>query len=1570
MSHIQKDQEQLNKEEVFRTGSHSDLTGEINTDLNAPQIMRVKNSTDIINQSLSEEDDKDMAKTSINLQRAANEEYLERILAHSANKNLAMRARQEKDLKADNWKKAPKKFKFMQQLPTAVKGWFFGFFSKENKAVKTARRTFDNADLNTIREQPALEAFLNGKEFARGVVPEEASDKDLKAYVDYIIKNAIDSRYLTDDYLSNHITQVYEYTWKLSEYNRLKSQHPDFFASLPETKKIALEQIAATSSDLSELLQAHFSLHGIDLRTGADDKFHAFIKKKTYGSKAERAQARQTLQNKYNKKLTGYLKKAFVNKEYVLAEQFTENEFINESQDLLKSLNSMFAEGTEAAQLYGTEAQTAIEEIRKTLALRDQLVEDQKNNLAAGDAGGADNDAAARAIKNTNAKLLLCSEHIDNYKEYLSYLSGKTDKLDKKTTAFLAAEEHQDLLEPVRFRERLSEAGYSGMTFDQLKLRRKLTAYKKHSGEVLSKSQEAEFKKAFGDRTDGAADLTAFKQTLHFVERDAKGSVLQKDQEKDRQNRQDISDYIAGGAKRQEYLKRKVKEILSFNITGITLTPGYITTHYDQLYEMNRIMQGFSKIADEYAGFLESDAFTEEERDAFRVNYTENPLIPVLGQLLESYAGAVGMKPDGDELLLPDLKNKDKSALIEYQADRQRQSLATADALFETVVPDSLMAYKEFDQLSSKKPEMVRHVGEFYARLKSKCYTVAERSREYTAKMTPLQAEQQRLSQLMSGEKDKKKAEDYRAEYRRVSKEVGKLEKDYTDARGNAVAEWNSYLPLAREMKEYLYGKTDKISDEALCFAVNNGFGGYFSNEDIDGAAFRVEKKKLMNKLGYPFAKNADNKASEKNEKDLRNSLGIAQDADIEEAINDMAQVGVTVQDTIFARSSALTPDQQREFEKHFGGSVVNNEDVRCFCMLCEPVKRDIFGNPLPGYEKNAEINARLLEDYLSGDQERVNSVLKRMGDMILNIDISKEKITEEYFLNNCRERSDSLTVLFSFQNYYKFKLDYFTSDAFSPAQQIDLMKKMNTQSAMNATGLVATYIDKRGYYSTNGRPVEPMKDANRASQVQDYRRKLETALFTQQVVSGEYQEALAAEERVETKERNEQLRLFNRASGTELKLGHSNLLYRRIQDISEGREKGLEEGTREEFKAVLGKTEEVKAVAAKRDTSDVPKDGLATLEDVKAERPKLDDEAARKVLKLRLRIENNTQRILASDKLFQTFAQAEEEGRRVNVDELRGEIKAFTDRLLSLKLDETTLNEEYMIENIDLFLELNRAHYLLPHIRKYYPEILDSLPAKDKAAIWFMNKNQEKLNSLIVALLDKYNVEYSSDSYQIGAVNTFSELEYFKYIETTAEAKNAVQLKEKKQGTLDGLLREVREASAEEGHLGYSTARLLTENLDSEKGNAFSSRVFDPEAIEDSLKKNKKLYESCKPYYDRILAEYRKDASDTEHFFHETKALLDAEDGNEARIEEAGKKMIRMQADLERYHELFRLASGEGSAVSEETERFLKKKGLTMDYGMILVNIVLDKTENKDGAEGEAAEKKSEEKKEGQVSG
>ena len=95
------------------------------------------------------------------------------------------------------------------------------------------------------------------------------------------------------------------------------------------------------------------------------------------------------------------------------------------------------------------------------------------------------------------------------------------------------------------------------------------------------------------------------------------------------------------------------------------------------------------------------------------------------------------------------------------------------------MVPDSLMAYKEFDQLSSKKPEMVRHVGEFYARLKSKCYTVAERSREYTAKMTPLQAEQQRLSQLMSGEKDKKKAEDYRAEYRRVSKEVGKLEKDY-----------------------------------------------------------------------------------------------------------------------------------------------------------------------------------------------------------------------------------------------------------------------------------------------------------------------------------------------------------------------------------------------------------------------------------------------------------------------------------------------------------------------------------------------------------------------------------------------------------------------------------------------------------------------------------------------------------------------------------------------------------------------------------------------------------------------
>ena len=84
---------------------------------------------------------------------------------------------------------------------------------------------------------------MKAETYTSGVVKDSAKDeifdKELDEYVTYLVNYSIDSRQLTEDYLSKHICEVYEFSWKLSKYNELKAQYPKFFNNIPETKKIS-----------------------------------------------------------------------------------------------------------------------------------------------------------------------------------------------------------------------------------------------------------------------------------------------------------------------------------------------------------------------------------------------------------------------------------------------------------------------------------------------------------------------------------------------------------------------------------------------------------------------------------------------------------------------------------------------------------------------------------------------------------------------------------------------------------------------------------------------------------------------------------------------------------------------------------------------------------------------------------------------------------------------------------------------------------------------------------------------------------------------------------------------------------------------------------------------------------------------------------------------------------------------------------------------------------------------------------------------------------------------------------
>ena len=455
MSNINKDQTQLNKDSVFRTEKNTDLNTNLQAPLqanqNAPQIQRSKPNSDLLANAPEKNITNDLE------QNAANEAYLDRIIENSVQKNRALKVRQDRMLTKDGFVNVvPEKIgRFRQQYPTAKKDKLFG--SSENALIKRCKKTFRNADLNTAREYYALEAYFKQPGYTSDPVGEGAKDEilnnDLKQYVDDLIDHSIDYKSLTEDYLSKHICEVYKFSWKLSKYNELKAKYPKFFNNIPETKKISLERMAAASEALDDLLKTHLTMHGINITVDENGSGVSLIKESA--DKTERHLRRRQLKTEYDRKYNEFMENNFAHKDTALAKQFLGNKFINESADLINILNETFGDKKEVTELFGPQVKTAMEEIKKTLAVRDQLLGELKTNYSnmAMDVDGSGD--LRRALRHTNAKLLLCSAHIDNYKQYLYFLNGDVDSLPKDTVDFLAREKHEDLLEPVKFKAKL-----------------------------------------------------------------------------------------------------------------------------------------------------------------------------------------------------------------------------------------------------------------------------------------------------------------------------------------------------------------------------------------------------------------------------------------------------------------------------------------------------------------------------------------------------------------------------------------------------------------------------------------------------------------------------------------------------------------------------------------------------------------------------------------------------------------------------------------------------------------------------------------------------------------------------------------------------------------------------------------------------------------------------------------------------------------------------------------------------------------------------------------------------------
>lgn len=374
--------------------------------------------------------------------------YFERMVLNSRDTNLKLQIEKDRHVESGEWK-ADENAKELpeQKLPAAMKSERAR--RTEKHKIEAAKKVFAFADECTVRERDVL-----GKHYAAAAKNkesgidgyDEAEDPQLTAYVNELLKFELSDKYLTDEYLSDHIAEMFDYQKRLSEYNNLKVKYPNFFSSLPEEKLMILEEKTSVANDLKSLLDKHIELHGIRIRY--DDKNNPKVE--LIKDPGESEEERNKKVDEYNADHRKFYQNNILNLALITAKQYTTGKSFR-SKTVLNNILSRISEKKEAIGGNAALMDSALSEVKNALAVRDSLVDSLAKELSFYNRlpAGADKEKCANRIKAKNAKIRVATAHIDHYRSFINYACGYIRDISPDTLAFLKAEEKEDILEAI-----------------------------------------------------------------------------------------------------------------------------------------------------------------------------------------------------------------------------------------------------------------------------------------------------------------------------------------------------------------------------------------------------------------------------------------------------------------------------------------------------------------------------------------------------------------------------------------------------------------------------------------------------------------------------------------------------------------------------------------------------------------------------------------------------------------------------------------------------------------------------------------------------------------------------------------------------------------------------------------------------------------------------------------------------------------------------------------------------------------------------------------------------------------
>lgn len=430
-------------------------------------------------------------------QKVNKQSYLDNVILNSYDDNLKLihiADRKLKNVPKPNFKTYEPPQTFKQKLPSASKDKKT-VTAEKNKITELKNQGFEDADYCTAREYTALTEYFKEDPNKEIKSPMDLDNPELKDYVDQILSMKLDLASITDDYLSNHISELIGLVKNLEKLDGYKKSYPEFFKSLGVDESIELETKLYLKDSLNQFLTDHLALHGIDLKQkNGKSTGVSLIKSDKNKSKAQKKQEKTRKSDQTANDRTALIRR-IQNQEFVKATLYTSRSLRSENE--LEALDKLIGKEGDP-KIYAefkNEILYAYGEIKKLLLLRNDELAKQKRNITRYDLAGKEEEKACRKdLAKTNAKLDLLTKNIGHYKYFLRCVEGDPmlPVVSKETMDFFEKEKQGAIIDVIRVRMMGDYTVQCIHTAKRLEKQQRIAELEKKTGD---KNAQAELKK-------------------------------------------------------------------------------------------------------------------------------------------------------------------------------------------------------------------------------------------------------------------------------------------------------------------------------------------------------------------------------------------------------------------------------------------------------------------------------------------------------------------------------------------------------------------------------------------------------------------------------------------------------------------------------------------------------------------------------------------------------------------------------------------------------------------------------------------------------------------------------------------------------------------------------------------------------------------------------------------------------------------------------------------------------------------------------------------------------------------